>query len=343
MEIDYVIAWVDGQDPKHIAARKAFAAGGNIHVEATTDERYTDNGEIYYHIASVIKYAPFIRRILIVTDNQKPRYLDAFIAEGKCDPSFLNIVSHDDIFDGLHAPRPTFNARAIEATLWRIPGLSEHFIYANDDFFLNAPLNETDFYRDGLPVLHGVWETPENTRWKHKIRQFLGKKLPRYHYNVPNHRLSQWKGAVLAGMRGDYLNVHHYPHPLRRSTLEHYFSAHPDVLERQVSFRYRDAEQFNTVSLANHLEITRHGVGVSSPVGLAYVDVLKGKRTAGELEKIRTGATAYGCVQGFELFEPDVRATIHAVLAAKFDDVLPVAIKQALIGDRAHEDWGQAA
>ncbi|PYE87411.1 Stealth CR1 domain-containing protein [Phyllobacterium leguminum] len=343
MKIDYVIAWVDGQDPKHIAARQEFApVSGTTHFEATTSERYTDNGEIYYHIASVIKYAPFIRRILIVTDNQKPEHLDSFITEGKCDPSFLKIVSHDDIFAGLNAVRPNFNARTIAAALWRIPSLSEHFIYANDDFFLNAPLQPADFYRDELPLLHGVWDVPENTRWKYKFRQLLGK-IPGYQHNLPRYRLAQWKGAVLAGMSGRFLNVHHYPHPLRRSTLQLFFSEHPDVLNRQISFRYRDIAQFDTVSLANHLEITRHGVAVSEPMGLAYVDAVKGKKALAALEEIRIGATPYGCVQGFELFEPNDRATIHGVLAAKFADVLPIAIKQAMAQNHAREDLSQAA
>lgn len=330
MEIDYVIAWVDGQDPKHLAQRKQFPpVSKNTHFEAITSERYWDNGEIYYHIASVIKYAPFIRRIIIVTDNQKPKHLGAFIDEGKCASSFLKIVSHDEIFAGLNAARPTFNARAIEAALWRIPGLSEHFIYANDDFFLNAPLQETDFFREGRPVLHGNWEVPENARWKYRFRRLLGK-ISKYRYRFPKFRMAQWKGAVLAGVRGEFLNVHHHPHPLRRSTFQNYFSERPDVLNRQISFRYRDVEQFNSVSLANHLEITRHGATVSEPMGLAYVDVVKEKRVSAELEKITNGTTPYGCIQGFELFAPHIRSEIHDILAAKFDDVLPAAIKRAL-------------
>lgn len=330
MEIDYVIAWVDGHDPKHVAAREQFfPTSRNTHFEATTSERYSDNGEIYYHIASVIKYAPFIRRILIVTDNQKPKYLDAFIDEGKCDPSFVKIVSHDEIFDGLNAVRPTFSARAIEAVLWRIPGLSEYFIYANDDFFLNAPLQETDFYRDGHPVLGGNWEIPENTRWKYKFRRFLGM-ISKYQYSFPKYRMAQWNGAVLAGVEGRFLSVHHHPHPLRRSTLQRYFSDHEDVLNRQIAFRYRDVEQFNTVSLANNLEILEHGVTVSEPRGLAYVEARKGQRVPTELMKIKTGATPYGCVQGFELFDQNIRDEIRSVLAVKFNDVLPKAIKQAL-------------
>ncbi len=152
MEIDYVIAWVDGQDPAHMAARRQFAPdSARTHFEAITSERYLDNGEIYYNIASVIKFAPFIKRIFIITDHQKPRLLDAFKHEGKCDASFIQIVSHDDIFEGLPAVRPSFNARAIEGAMWRIPGLSEHFIYSNDDFFVNAPLTISDLYEDERP------------------------------------------------------------------------------------------------------------------------------------------------------------------------------------------------
>ena len=31
---------------------------------------------------------------------------------------------------------PTFQSFAIEANLWRIPGLADHFLYLNDDFIL---------------------------------------------------------------------------------------------------------------------------------------------------------------------------------------------------------------
>lgn len=332
MDIDYVIAWVDGQDPKHIQARKEFApASSRIHYEATTEERFHDNGEIYYHIASIIKYAPFIRRVFIITDNQKPAYLDSFAKEGLCEPSFLKIVSHDEIFAGLDAVRPTFNARAIEAVLWRIPELSEHFIYANDDFFLNAPQRELDFYRDGFPVLQGTMEPSENKRLKYRLRKLFSR-VSSYQYSFPKYRMAQWKGAVLAGVTGSFLNVHHYPHPLRRSTFEDFFSENNDILRKQISYRYRDVAQFNSVSLANHLEISRYKVPVFPPAELAYIDFTKSKAVPAEIEKIRTGVTPYGCVQGWELFEPDTREQIRDLLTTKFQGSLPADIRSAFSG-----------
>ena len=49
---------------------------------------------------------------------------------------------------------PTYNSRAIEMYLHRIDGLSERFLYGNDDMFPLAPMQEDDFFRDGLPCLH---------------------------------------------------------------------------------------------------------------------------------------------------------------------------------------------
>ena len=40
-----------------------------------------------------------------------------------------------------------------------------------------------------------------------------------------------------------------------RNLLETYFYSNPEVLEKNISHRFRNYSQFNTVSLANHLEI----------------------------------------------------------------------------------------
>lgn len=242
-------------------------------------------------------------------------------------------MSHDDIFRGLPAARPSFNARAIEGAMWRIPGLSEHFIYSNDDFFVNAPLTISDLYENERPVLHGDWVRPENTGWKYKLRRLLGK-ISRYEYTFPKFRMAQWKGAVAAGMKDRFMSIHHHPHPLRRSTLATFLAEKPGVLNKQVSFRYRDIEQFNTVALSNHLEILRHKASVCPARELAYLDFVQEKHWAEELQAIEAGSAPFGCVQGFERFDPAFRAQIHRTLIAKFDDVLPNVIKDYLSGEQ---------
>lgn len=148
MKIDYVITWVDGTDPAHLAQQKKYKQEASLaHKEATKSERFIDNGEIYYHIASILKYAPFINHIYIITDNQKPAYLNDFHLENKCAADFISVISHDEIFRDLPAKRPNYNSLSIESALWRIPELSEFFVYANDDFFINGPVTSEDFLK----------------------------------------------------------------------------------------------------------------------------------------------------------------------------------------------------
>jgi hypothetical protein len=82
-------------------------------------------------------YAPWVRKIFIVTDDQKPEWL---VEDEK-----VQIVDHTTIFPS-GTRLPTFNSHAIETALHRIPGLSEHFIYFNDDVFCTSPVRKIDFF-----------------------------------------------------------------------------------------------------------------------------------------------------------------------------------------------------
>jgi hypothetical protein len=83
--IDAVIAWVDGSDPKHRAKRKRYLAdpGGNAKPEraATDERRFSDNDEIRFCLRSIRNYAPWIRTIWLVTDDQVPAAIDCEKAE----------------------------------------------------------------------------------------------------------------------------------------------------------------------------------------------------------------------------------------------------------------------
>jgi hypothetical protein len=41
-----------------------------------------------------------------------------------------------------------FNSVALEACLYKIPNLSEHFLFANDDMFVNKPLTQDYFFNE---------------------------------------------------------------------------------------------------------------------------------------------------------------------------------------------------
>jgi hypothetical protein len=118
--IDVVIAWVDGRDRKHRAKRKRYLAdlGGDAEAEpdAHCGRRFSDNDEIRFCLRSIRNYAPWVRTIWLVTDNQVPAAIDRRRAE----LDNIRIVDHREIFRGYERLLPTFNSLAIESMLWRI-------------------------------------------------------------------------------------------------------------------------------------------------------------------------------------------------------------------------------
>lgn len=145
MDIDLVYLWVDGSDPEWLARRCAFTGQKFDNTEANCKGRYADNDELKYNLRAVEMYAPWIRHVFIVTDGQTPAWLDT------SNPK-VTVVNQNDIIP--EVSRPCYNSSLIEHFLYRIPGLSEYFLYANDDMFLNRPVTpETFFTPDGLPVI----------------------------------------------------------------------------------------------------------------------------------------------------------------------------------------------
>ncbi|KAI6658944.1 N-acetylglucosamine-1-phosphotransferase subunits alpha/beta-like isoform X1 [Oopsacas minuta] len=116
----------------------------NIGFENELDDyslnRFEDNEELRYSIRSVLKYAPWIRHIYIVTNGQIPYWLDLSHTR-------VSIVTHHEIFQNI-SHLPTFSSPSIESHIHRIPGLSKKFLYLNDDVMLGQPVWPEDFYSD---------------------------------------------------------------------------------------------------------------------------------------------------------------------------------------------------
>ncbi|MDE5919514.1 MAG: Stealth CR1 domain-containing protein, partial [Duncaniella sp.] len=74
-EIDMVYLWVNGNDPVWQAKRNAAVGKPVERLAMNCEGRYADNDELKYSLRSVEMYAPWIRRIFIVTDNQVPEWL----------------------------------------------------------------------------------------------------------------------------------------------------------------------------------------------------------------------------------------------------------------------------
>ena len=136
--IDVVYTWVDGSDPAWLARKAAaqdeyFQRTGVLHALAANDSRFASRDELRYSLRSLDMYADWVRHVYLVTDNQVPAWLDT------SNPR-LTVVTPRELF-GDRGRLPTFNSHAIESQLHRIDGLSEHYLYLNDDVFFGRPVS----------------------------------------------------------------------------------------------------------------------------------------------------------------------------------------------------------
>ena len=138
--IDFVVPWVDDMNP--VWRKKKAQYTGIEMTEGNTEVRYRDWDTLKYWFRGVEKYAPWIRYVYFVTDDQKPEWLNL-------DHPKLKWIKHTDYIPKEYLP--TFSSHVIEWNLHRIPGLSENFVYFNDDVFLIRNTNPEDFFTHGLP------------------------------------------------------------------------------------------------------------------------------------------------------------------------------------------------
>ncbi|WP_134767250.1 stealth conserved region 3 domain-containing protein [Nocardioides sp. 1609] len=138
--VDVVYTWVDGNDAAWDDARRARLAGltGTAQTrEASGRARFVDRGELRYSMRSLHLFAPWVRRIHLVTAGQVPPWLDV-------DHPAVHLVDHRDLLPA--EALPTFNSHAIESVLHRIDGLAEHFVYLNDDMLFGRPVRPETFF-----------------------------------------------------------------------------------------------------------------------------------------------------------------------------------------------------
>lgn len=162
MDIDFVITWVNMDDPKWQAKFARYSNNKENSKNGVSKARFRDNGFLKYWFRGVEKFAPWVRKIHFITDGQKPEWLD------ENNPK-INLVNHEDFIPSEFLP--TYNSVVIERYLYKIPGLSEHFVYFNDDFYIIDHIGEERFFQNGLPCDIAVFDyNPSWSQWYHRIK-----------------------------------------------------------------------------------------------------------------------------------------------------------------------------
>ena len=135
--VDVVITWVDTTDAAwrrdfEAAAGRPFADGQRWSPVVAGPE-----AELATCLELVRRHLPWVRRTYVLTRRpQVPECLQ---------PGEV-VVFHEAV--GLRGA--TFNSHAIEASLHLLPGLSEHFLYLNDDFYVKRPCSRRRFFAEGM-------------------------------------------------------------------------------------------------------------------------------------------------------------------------------------------------
>ena len=272
-KIDAVITWVDGSEPNY-----KLKLEENLKNKKIINRQYTQANEIDFCVASIIKFAPFVRKIFIVTDKQKPKFsgIRHMVSLEK-----IEIIDHEEIFRDNLDCMPSFNIRSIDALLFKIKNLSDKFIYFNDDMFLIKETTKEDWFKDNKAVLTGSWAKTYNKHLiktiSHKIKNLLNIR--------PSFNAAQSKAANIVGFHNRYFKSFHCGRPQIKSVIKDFYDKNPQRLTNQIRYKFRDGRQYMPYSLCWHLLIKENLYVESSTNKL--VEINKSQNlSAKKLEKI---------------------------------------------------------
>ena len=139
-DIDFVIPWVDGNDPEWIKEKDKYSK--KKYSKAEEKKLYRDWRLLKYWFRGVEKFSPWVRNIYFITWGHIPKWINTNHPK-------LKIINHREYIPSEFLP--TFNSNPIELNLHRIEGLSEQFVYFNDDMFLINYVQKDDFFKNNLP------------------------------------------------------------------------------------------------------------------------------------------------------------------------------------------------
>lgn len=241
-EIDFVITWVDENDPKWRREFDYYSAKENRYIN-TDACRYRDWDTLRYWFRGVEKFAPWVNKVFFVTYGHLPEWLD--LSNPK-----LVIVSHEDFIPTEYLP--TFSSDSIEFFFHKIKGLSEQFVYFNDDMFLLNAVSPERFFKNGFPcdigglssiAIKGMFGCSvylaldlirENFKKKEAVSQNRNKWYSMAYPRLSLHNLLQFRQTMFTG----FIN-HHQPQGYLRKTYDAVWEHCEKDLHRTCSNKFR--------------------------------------------------------------------------------------------------------
>lgn len=248
--IDFVIPWVNGNDPAWLAEKAKYNnLAKGLEEDVNSVERYRDWDLMKFWFRGVEKYAPWVNKIHFVTWGHVPTFLNI-------DHPKICIVNHKDFIP--NECLPLYNASAFEMVLHRIPCLADHFVYFNDDTFLVNPVKEADFFKDGLPC--GYFEdNPCSTCGCDNVGRQVFNALSLINKHFKKHEMikknffkyfsqpflsKSFFHTLLSSPWDRILGIPspHLPTAFLKSTWDKVWAAEPQILNRTLHSKFRKSE-----------------------------------------------------------------------------------------------------
>ena len=218
--VDAVFTWVNGSDTRFQTTLKTYTTTSQSH-------RFNDYGTLRFSIRSVISKVPDLRYIYVVTNGQRPSWLNTN------DPR-VKLVFHKDIFLGSHKDYlPTFNSNSIELHIKNIPGLSECFLYLNDDFIVNKRIDLDYFIRNKKKQSMNLYFDRKYSAPKYNYSRSLWHIRSAYSNNLINKRYNPTKMDTM------HKYTCHNVYFFRKTIIDHIYSIWEKELEEAASHRFR--------------------------------------------------------------------------------------------------------
>ena len=235
-KIDFVLPWVDPNDPTWQEKRIKHDEDFNKE-DKDTITRFRDMNTLKYVLRSIEKYCPWYHKIYLITTGHYPEWLDV------CHPN-IQLITHKELYiDQTHLP--IFNSSSIEMNLVNIKGLSENFIYLNDDMIIWNTLEINRFFKNGKAVdfFHHAW-IPRNKifeilkgrdTWIHSLNNNIqlinNQKSKMNNTQFYHHSYSLLQKISNFLQKNIYkklfwINHWHHPQPYLKKTLENVYTSY---------------------------------------------------------------------------------------------------------------------
>lgn len=240
-KIDFVLTWVDGNDPEWQSVYNQYAEVGASDKNII---RFRDWNNLKYWFRGVEKFAPWVNIVHFVTCGHYPEWLNL-----QCNK--LNLVKHTDYIPNKWLP--TFNSNVIELNLHRINGLAENFVLFNDDMFLINDVSDDFFFKNGMPCDMGVLNVIDHFKIGHIIlndlvlinKYFKKNSVLKKNYSKWfNIKYGKYLVRTMSLMPWKYFTGFtnpHVPSPFLKSTFCYLWNLEPELFSETSSHKFRES------------------------------------------------------------------------------------------------------